>query len=137
MNVSGTKLVRELDTFKRIDHVQHQTEALTLVIIHDELEKPPGKIVVRRGGPEKFSLRGHNGLKDIFQHLQKKKMYPHDSALSILRIAVGIGRPESRQPDDVSDYVLSQMGGKELDAVNKTAGSAVKALLDETGRSED
>ncbi|KAL4805991.1 peptidyl-tRNA hydrolase [Aspergillus unguis] len=137
MNDSGKKLVKELETFRRLDYVQHQTSAVTLVVLHDELEKPLGKIVVRLGGPEKLSLRGHNGLKDIFKHLQKKKMYPNDGALSILRIGVGIGRPESRQPDDVSKYVLSPMEGRELDAVDRAAAVAVKALVDEAGRVQD
>ncbi|KAL4772789.1 peptidyl-tRNA hydrolase [Aspergillus nidulans var. acristatus] len=138
MNDSGRKLVRELETFKRLEtSTAMNAKPLTLVILHDELEKPLGKIVVRRGGPEKYSLRGHNGLKDIFQWLDKKKMYPHDPALSILRIGVGIGRPSSRNSDEVSKYVLTAMGLKELDAVNRAAGYAVDVLAEEAGRTED
>ncbi|KAL4817835.1 peptidyl-tRNA hydrolase [Aspergillus spinulosporus] len=138
MNDSGRKLVRELETFKRLEtSTTTNAKLLTLVILHDELEKPLGKIVVRRGGPEKYSLRGHNGLKDIFQWLDKKKMYPHDSTLSILRIGVGIGRPSSRNSDEVSKYVLTAMGLKELDAVNRAAGYAVDILAEEAGRTEN
>ncbi|KAL4917943.1 peptidyl-tRNA hydrolase [Aspergillus aurantiobrunneus] len=133
MNESGKKLIREIDTFKRLGNQGTSVDALTLVILHDELEKPLGKVVVKRGGPEKFSPRGHNGLRDIFKWLDKTKMYPHDSTLSILRIGVGIGRPESRSPDDVSEYVLTQMEGRELDAVKNAAGFALNVLLEESG----
>lgn len=133
MNASGKKLVHELDAFKRINHPGTNVRDLTLVILHDELEKPLGKVVVKRGGPENLSLRGHNGLKDVFKWLEKKKMYPHDPALSILRIGVGIGRPESRNPDDVAKYVLTPMEGKELDAVKRAAGFAMDVLVEEAG----
>ncbi|KAL4787798.1 peptidyl-tRNA hydrolase [Aspergillus varians] len=133
MNDSGKKLIRELEAFKRINHPETNAGALTLVILHDELEKPMGKIVVKRGGPEKLSLRGHNGLKDIFKWLEKKKMYPHDPTLSILRIGLGIGRPESRGSDDVAKYVLTPMEERDLDAVKRAAGFAVDVLVEEAG----
>ncbi|RDW61894.1 aminoacyl-tRNA hydrolase [Aspergillus mulundensis] len=139
MNDSGKKLVRELEAYKRfgsIRSVDADSNALTLVILHDELEKPLGKINVKRGGPEKLSLRGHNGLKDIFKWLEKKKMYPHDQTLSILRIGVGIGRPGSRNSDDVAKYVLTPMEPKELDAVNRAARFAVDVLAEEAERLE-
>ncbi|KAL2823998.1 peptidyl-tRNA hydrolase [Aspergillus cavernicola] len=130
MNASGQKLIRELESFKRTN-----TTALTLVILHDELEKPIGKVVVKRGGPEKASLRGHNGLKDIFKWLEKKKLYQqgNNPLLSVLRIGVGIGRPDSRSPEDVANYVLSKMDGGELDAVKRAAVSVVDILAEEIG----
>ncbi|KAL4868510.1 hypothetical protein BDV12DRAFT_101912 [Aspergillus spectabilis] len=131
MNESGKKLIRELESYKRND--TSRPTSLTLVILHDELEKPLGKVVIKRGGPEKASLRGHNGLKDIFRWLEKKKMYP---ALSVLRIGVGIGRPESRSPEDVSNYVLSAMEGRELDAVKRVAVSVVDTLAEEAWGTE-
>ncbi|KAL4883081.1 peptidyl-tRNA hydrolase [Aspergillus karnatakaensis] len=130
MNESGKKLIRELESYKRNDTL---STPLTLVILHDELEKPLGKIVVKRGGPEKASLRGHNGLKDIFRWLEKKQMYP---ALSVLRVGVGIGRPESRSPEDVSNYVLAAMEGRELEAVKRAATFVVDTLVEEAWGSE-
>ncbi|KAL5334546.1 peptidyl-tRNA hydrolase [Aspergillus crustosus] len=123
MNESGKKLVRELESYKRID--PSRPASLTLVILHDELEKPPGKLVIKRGGPEKASLRGHNGLKDIFNWLGSRKLYP---GLPVLRIGVGIGRPDSRSPEEVSNYVLSTMEGRELDALKRVAVSVVETL---------
>ncbi|KAL4926093.1 aminoacyl-tRNA hydrolase [Aspergillus undulatus] len=149
MNDSGKKLVKELESFARasipptntsIAANSAESSALTLVILHDELEKPLGKVVVKRGGPEAFSLRGHNGLKNIFECLQKKKLYTAipdaANALSVLRIGVGIGRPESRSPDDVAKYVLTQMGERELDAVKRAAPFAADVLVEELGRTQ-
>lgn len=47
----------------------------TLVLLHDELESAPGKLKIRFGGPESLSLRGHRGLEDVFEKLNKKKMW--------------------------------------------------------------
>lgn len=140
MNVSGPKLVRALNTWLA------QTDKLvgpprtgfevpmpigvpaTLVILHDELEAPLGKVRVRRGGPEVASLRGHRGLISSFESLRGKGLFPVKKGrdLSILRVGVGIGRPDSREKNAVADYVLSEMGGAEVGAVQK----AVEPVLD-------
>ncbi|KAI9367776.1 peptidyl-tRNA hydrolase [Aspergillus egyptiacus] len=132
MNVSGQKLIRELE------RTEYGSRAVTLVVLHDELEKPLGKVVVKRGGPEKASLRGHNGLKDIFRWLDKKKLYQegNNPLLSVLRIGVGIGRPESRSPEEVSKYVLAKMNVFELEAVKKAAAPVVEILAEEASGSE-
>ncbi|KAL2848488.1 peptidyl-tRNA hydrolase [Aspergillus pseudoustus] len=143
MNESGVKLLRELESFKRIDH--NGTTRSTLVILHDELEAPLGKIVVKHGGAEKASAKGHNGLKDIFKRLGNKKLYPQPSnftgsvgnpALSIIRIGIGIGRPGSRSPQDVSDYVLRKLDVRELDAIKNAAGPVVRLLVEQAWGTE-
>ncbi|PYH94940.1 peptidyl-tRNA hydrolase, partial [Aspergillus ellipticus CBS 707.79] len=107
----------------------------TLVILHDELESPLGKVRVKRGGPEKASLRGHRGLISTFESLRGKGLYPPkggSSDLSVLRIGVGIGRPDTRNRGDVADYVLAEMNPKELAAVRAAAvGPVMDALADE------
>ncbi|KAL4942875.1 hypothetical protein BDV06DRAFT_155991 [Aspergillus oleicola] len=138
MNVSGKKLVRELESFRKASTPPAPSpSSSTLIILHDELEKPLGKVVVKRGGPEAFSLKGHNGLKDIFKVLGKNKMWPAPAppgdALSVLRIGIGIGRPESRSPEDVSKYVLGKMEGWELEAIERAAPFAVDVLVKEVG----
>ena len=45
------------------------------------------------------SFKGHNGLKSISSELGGLKNF--------VRIGIGIGRPESRDQFDVSNYVLS------------------------------
>ncbi|RAL10101.1 aminoacyl-tRNA hydrolase [Aspergillus homomorphus CBS 101889] len=111
----------------------------TLVILHDELEAPLGKVKVRRGGPDEASLRGHNGLQDIFNVLRRKKYYPAKSAksLRVMRVGVGIGRPKERTSDAVSSYVLGKMNQTELNAIAAAAGPVMDLLADEFYRSDD
>jgi PTH1 family peptidyl-tRNA hydrolase len=87
-----------------------------LVIIHDELESPLGKVSVKEGTA---SPRGHNGLKSCQATLGNMKWW---------RIGVGIGRPESREPDVVSRYVLRKMNGAEQKAMQKASASVVDSL---------
>ena len=61
-----------------------------ILVVHDELEYPFGKIKIRFGG----SHRGHNGLKSIAALI----------GLEFPRLRFGIGRPEEKS--DVSKYVL-------------------------------
>ena len=125
----------------------------TLVILHDELEAPLGKLRVRRGGAEQFSLRGHKGLISVLDTLRKKGLYPPkhqghsknhhrtpvdagsgSGLLSILRVGVGIGRPSSREPGSVADYVLTEMNQRELGAVRAAADGVVDVLVQEVSR---
>lgn len=68
-----------------------------LVVIHDEMELPLGRVKV---SPGHMGTKGHNGLKSMLT-----KDYT--------RIGVGIGRPSSRDPEIVSAYVLRKMQGHE------------------------
>ncbi|MGE5547715.1 MAG: aminoacyl-tRNA hydrolase [Solirubrobacterales bacterium] len=61
-----------------------------VVVLHDELDLPPGRIRVKRGG----GAGGHNGLKSIDQHLGQ----------NYRRIRIGIGHPGDK--DRVAGYVL-------------------------------
>ena len=69
-----------------------------LVILHDELEKPLGAVSVKT--VQGASAKGHNGLKSILAVIGKTPF---------VRIGIGIGRPVSREPDDVARYVLKKM----------------------------
>ncbi|KAF3391471.1 Peptidyl-tRNA hydrolase [Penicillium rolfsii] len=130
----------------------------TLVILHDELEAPLGKVRVKRGGPESASLRGHRGLISILETLRGKGLFTGKAKqgagsgqmqgqgkkrgkedglareLDVLRVGVGIGRPLGREKDAVADYVLTEMEGRELDAVNRAAESVVDVLEEEIYR---
>ena len=66
-------------------------EAGQILVIHDELEIPFGKITARIGG----SHRGHNGLRSIIERCGPE----------FVRLRVGIGRPKDQK--DVGSYVLS------------------------------
>lgn len=139
MNESGGKLVRRLQ--KWISTIDTRQRKPTLVILHDELESPLGKVRVKRGGAEAASLRGHRGLISIMEVLRGKGLYPprtpaENTGLSIMRVGVGIGRPDSRERESVADYVLTKMSPKELAAVRAAADPVVELLLQELYREE-
>jgi PTH1 family peptidyl-tRNA hydrolase len=152
MNESGPKLVRQMEKWATR---QNETCAkmypspaasssssypTTLIILHDELESPLGKLRVRRGGPEAFSLRGHRGLISICETLRGKGLHPVRKKegtfadFSILRVGVGIGRPESREKGAVSDYVLGAVSEAEMKAYAGAAEGVVKVIGEELFR---
>lgn len=88
-----------------------------LVIVHDELEKPLGAVSLRTA--QGLSAKGHNGIKSILAHLGNTPF---------ARIGIGIGRPTSRQSDDVARYVLRKMDANEKMAVEGCVEEVVKKL---------
>ena len=112
MNLSG-EAVRPAADFYKIppDHV---------LVISDDTALAVGRLRIRRGG----SAGGHNGLKNIIQHLGTDQ-FP--------RIRVGVG--EKPRPDyDLADWVLGRFTGedkKAMDAAVKRAADAVECLLAE------
>ena len=69
-----------------------------LVVVHDELEKPLGAVTLKT--TEGASAKGHNGVKSIMSFMGNTPF---------ARIGIGIGRPASRDSDDVAQYVLKKM----------------------------
>ena len=81
-----------------------------LIVLHDELDLPPGKIRIKKGG----GANGHNGLRDI------------DACVGqdYWRIRLGIGHPGTKE--QVHGYVLARFGADEravVDKVNETLAS--------------
>lgn len=66
-----------------------------VVVLHDEIDLPFGEIQPRLGG----GLAGHNGLKSL------KRGF---GAAEFWRVRVGVGRPDSTDPEIVSRYVLGR-----------------------------
>ncbi|KAF2253800.1 peptidyl-tRNA hydrolase [Trematosphaeria pertusa] len=114
MNVSGPGVRKAWTEFAQ----QMRAEGLDarLVVVHDELEAALGKVSIKDGDA---SARGHNGLKSCQASLGGVKWW---------RIGVGIGRPESREPQDVSRYVLRKMTRGEMGVMEKASLGVVKAL---------
>jgi PTH1 family peptidyl-tRNA hydrolase len=83
MNRSG-QAVRALTQFYRIEPDE-------MLVVHDELDLPPGQMRLKFGG----GLGGHNGLKDITSHLGTQDYW---------RLRIGIGHPGDR--NEVANYVL-------------------------------
>jgi peptidyl-tRNA hydrolase, PTH1 family len=88
-----------------------------LVVVHDELDLPVGRLKVKVGG----GLAGHNGLKSIAAHCRSE---------DFVRIRIGVGKPPGRQSG--ADYVLRPPGKAErteLDVVVEKAADAVGVIL--------
>ena len=66
-----------------------------MIAVHDEIDLPFGKVEVRTGG----GLAGHNGLKSLKQGLGSGEFG---------RVRVGVGRPDSTDPEIVSRWVLGR-----------------------------
>jgi PTH1 family peptidyl-tRNA hydrolase len=66
-----------------------------VVAVHDEIDLPFGRIEVRLGG----GLAGHNGLKSLKEGL---------GSPDFRRIRVGVGRPDTTDPEIVSAHVLGR-----------------------------
>jgi peptidyl-tRNA hydrolase, PTH1 family len=90
-----------------------------LVVVHDELDLPPGKLKVKVGG----GLAGNKGLKSIVAHLHTD---------GFLRIRIGVGKPPGRMQG--ADHVLKRPGKAEraeLDVVIEEAADAVETIVAE------
>jgi peptidyl-tRNA hydrolase, PTH1 family len=88
-----------------------------LVIVHDELDLPVGRLKVKLGG----GLAGNNGLKSVKAHL-----HTDDFA----RVRIGIGKPPGRA--EGVEHVLKRPGKRdrtELDIVVAEAADAVELIL--------
>jgi PTH1 family peptidyl-tRNA hydrolase len=98
---------------------KHGIESDHLVAVHDELEIPPGELMVKLGG----GAGGHNGIKSLSRALGTPEY---------LRVRVGIGRPPGRQ--DPADFVLQPIGAKsreEFDVTVHRAADAVVSLIED------
>lgn len=65
------------------------------VVLHDEIDLPFGEVRTKLGG----GVAGHNGLKSLGAGLGGPDFW---------RVRIGVGRPESTDPEIVSAYVLSR-----------------------------
>jgi PTH1 family peptidyl-tRNA hydrolase len=121
MNESGravAPLVRR-SGIDQVDVPPGQPLARRLIIVHDELDLPSGRVKIKAGG----GTAGNNGLKSIESHLHTNEY---------LRVRVGIGKPPGRQPG--ADYVLKRPGAAEravLDVAIELAADAVEAIVAE------
>jgi PTH1 family peptidyl-tRNA hydrolase len=66
-----------------------------VIVLHDEIDLPFGDVRVRLGG----GLAGHNGLKSLRRGFGDPEFW---------RVRVGVGRPDSTDPDIVASYVLGR-----------------------------
>jgi peptidyl-tRNA hydrolase, PTH1 family len=110
MNLSGESVAPLVRRFG-ID------DPLRLVIVHDELDLPLGRLKVKVGG----GLAGHNGLRSIKAHLHSDEF---------VRIRLGVGKPPSKEHG--ADHVLRKVGKAErrvLDEIVAIAADAVEVIV--------
>jgi PTH1 family peptidyl-tRNA hydrolase len=83
-----------------------------VLVVHDEIDLPFGDVRTRLGG----GLAGNNGLKSIKREL---------GGADFMRVRVGVGRPDSSDPEIVSAHVLGRFRESEED-VRALVGDAVE-----------
>lgn len=91
-----------------------------LIILHDEMredDKPFGTLSVRLNG-QRVSARGHNGIKSVLASLQSCGPLLTDGWV---KVGINVGRPSSRDPGQVSNYVLGKMTPRQIEAVECAA----------------
>ena len=96
---------------------RHDLPADRVVVVHDELDLPPGRIKVKLGG----GLAGNNGLRSIKAHLGTD---------GFARVRIGVGKPPGRQ--EGAGHVLRRPGKTErteLDIAIEEAADAVETVV--------
>jgi PTH1 family peptidyl-tRNA hydrolase len=89
-----------------------------VLVVHDEIDLPFGDVRVRTGG----GLAGHNGLKSIKREL---------GSADFSRVRVGVGRPDSSDPEIVSAHVLGRFreSAGEVEELIARASDAVERVV--------
>jgi PTH1 family peptidyl-tRNA hydrolase len=87
-----------------------------VIALHDEIDLPFGEIRTKIGG----GVAGHNGLKSLDRGLGSRDFH---------RVRIGVGRPDSTDPEIVSRWVL----GRFSEPRDDVAG-LISAGADETER---
>ena len=113
MNLSGEAVREGLDYYK-IDPATH------LIVISDDIDLEPGHLRLRQKG----SAGGHNGLKNIMQHVGDG---------NFIRVRIGVGAKPNPQYN-LADHVLGHPKGEDkekIDEAKERAVRAIQAILEE------
>jgi peptidyl-tRNA hydrolase, PTH1 family len=92
-----------------------------VLVLHDEIDLPFGDVRTRVGG----GLAGHNGLKSLKAEL---------GGADFARVRVGVGRPDSTDPEIVSGHVLGGFREPKADVadlIDRAAAAAEAIVLGE------
>jgi len=101
---------------------RHEVGIERLVVVHDELDLPLGRVKVKVGG----GLAGHNGLKSLKREL---------GGPDFQRVRVGVGRPDSTDPEIVSGYVLGRFSepADDVRALVAAAADEIERVVTSSG----
>ena len=110
VNLSGESVARLVR--------RHGVEDLhRLVIVHDELDLPVGRVRVKVGG----GTAGHNGLESVKSHLRTN---------DFVRVRIGVDKPPGKR--EGADHVLRRPSKADRDALAvavEVAADAVELIL--------
>lgn len=97
-----------------------------VVVLHDEIDLPFGEVRSRLGG----GLAGHNGLKSLRRGFGGEGFW---------RVRIGVGRPDSTDPDVVASYVLSRFREprEEVAALIARAADEAERVVEQLGSRAD
>jgi len=108
MNLSGQSVSRLVKKFN--------INLNNLLVVHDDLDLPLGKIRIRQGG----GSGGHKGVDSIVTWLGSQ---------DFLRLRVGIGRPVEISETDIVAYVLSDFTTGEKQTIARVIPGVSEAIL--------
>ncbi len=113
MNLSGQSINRLVKKFN--------VQLNDLMVIHDDLDTPLGKIRIRHGG----GSGGHKGINSVIDQLESREFS---------RIRVGIGRPDAisslpNKESVVLDYVLTDFTSEERRIIARVIPTVSQAIL--------
>lgn len=97
----------------------HRLSPAELLVVHDEVDLPQGRIQVKFGG----GLNAHNGLRSIADKLGTR---------DFARVRCGIGRPPGKM--SVADYALRKLKGpyvEEFELMAQEAADVVQRCLED------
>jgi PTH1 family peptidyl-tRNA hydrolase len=99
---------------------KHGVKPERLIIVHDDMDLPVGRIRIRLGGTS-----GHNGIKSIIEHIGTEEF---------IRVRVGVGRPEAGENGrtdrhEVVTHVLGDFSAEEQAVIDKVVPAVSDALL--------
>jgi peptidyl-tRNA hydrolase, PTH1 family len=94
----------------------HRLEPHDILVVHDELDLPPGGVRLKQGGGH----GGHNGVRDIELHLGSPNFW---------RLRIGIGHPRTLGlSQDVAAFVLNAPRAEEKISIDRAVDEIVREL---------
>ncbi|MDZ4063186.1 MAG: aminoacyl-tRNA hydrolase [Coriobacteriia bacterium] len=106
MNLSGKSVAKLCATY--------EVPLSSLVVVHDDLDLPPGTVRAKRGGGH----GGHNGLRSLTEELASD---------AYGRVRIGIGRPPGCM--DPADFVLEPMSARVAEELAASIPAGAQAVI--------
>jgi PTH1 family peptidyl-tRNA hydrolase len=97
-----------------------------LIVVYDEIDLPFGDVRSKLGG----GTAGHNGMKSLRRGLGSADFW---------RVRVGVGRPDSTDPEIVSAWVLGRFSEPDTDvrALIEAAAGEAERLVERLASDDD